>query len=103
MGLTDTPSANRLQIGLYGRRNSGKSSLLNALTGQEVSLVSEVAGTTTDPGGQGHGMASRWGRYSSTIPLASTTKGNWVLSGWSGRKKRWKRWMWPCWYLQGRI
>lgn len=49
MGLTDTPSANRLQIGLYGRRNSGKSSLLNALTGQEVSLVSEVAGTTTDP------------------------------------------------------
>ena len=49
MGLTDTPSANRLQIGLYGRRNSGKSLLLNALTGQEVSLVSEVAGTTTDP------------------------------------------------------
>ena len=49
MGLTDTPAANRLQIGIYGRRNSGKSSLLNALTGQEVSLVSEVAGTTTDP------------------------------------------------------
>ncbi|MBQ1913716.1 MAG: 50S ribosome-binding GTPase, partial [Selenomonadaceae bacterium] len=49
MGLTDTPRANRLHIGLLGRRNSGKSSLLNALTGQSVSTVSDVAGTTTDP------------------------------------------------------
>lgn len=49
MSLNDTPRANRLHIGLYGRRNSGKSSLLNALTGQSVATVSEVAGTTTDP------------------------------------------------------
>ncbi len=49
MSLTDTPRANRLQIGLFGRRNSGKSALVNALTGQEVVLVSDVAGTTTDP------------------------------------------------------
>src|SRR3989339_1635710 len=39
----------RLHIGLFGRRNAGKSSLLNALTRQEVSIVSEIAGTTTDP------------------------------------------------------
>lgn len=44
-----TPNANRLHILLIGRRNSGKSSLINALTGQEVSVVSPVAGTTTDP------------------------------------------------------
>ncbi len=47
--LNDTPSANRLHIGFYGRRNSGKSSLINAFTNQQVSIVSEVAGTTTDP------------------------------------------------------
>lgn len=47
--LNDTPSANRLHIGFFGKRNSGKSSLINAFTGQEVSIVSEVAGTTTDP------------------------------------------------------
>ncbi len=49
MSLMDTPRANRLHIGLYGKRNSGKSSLINALTGQEIALVSEEAGTTTDP------------------------------------------------------
>ena len=47
--LNAVPSANRLHIALYGRRNSGKSSLINALTGQESALVSPVAGTTTDP------------------------------------------------------
>lgn len=49
MSLTNTPSANRLHIGLFGKRNSGKSSLINALTNQETALVSGVAGTTTDP------------------------------------------------------
>lgn len=44
-----TPKSFRLHIGLFGRRNVGKSSLLNALTQQEVSIVSEIAGTTTDP------------------------------------------------------
>ena len=47
--LNNTPSANRLHIGFYGKRNSGKSSLINAFTGQQVSIVSDVAGTTTDP------------------------------------------------------
>ena len=49
MSLTDTPRANRLHIGIFGKRNSGKSSLINALTGQDIALVSDVAGTTTDP------------------------------------------------------
>ncbi len=47
--LNETPSANRVHIGFYGKRNSGKSSLINAFTKQQVSIVSEIAGTTTDP------------------------------------------------------
>lgn len=49
MGLADTPRSNRLHIGIFGKRNSGKSSLVNALTNQKTALVSDVAGTTTDP------------------------------------------------------
>ena len=49
MSLQDTPRANRPHIGLFGCRNAGKSSLINALTGQETALVSDVAGTTADP------------------------------------------------------
>ena len=48
MGLNETPSANRLHIGVFGKTNSGKSSFINAFTGQEVSIVSDVKGTTTD-------------------------------------------------------
>ena len=48
-GLNETPSGSRLNIGVFGRANSGKSSFINALSGQEVSIVSELAGTTTDP------------------------------------------------------
>ncbi len=47
--LQDTPSGERLHIGVFGRTNSGKSSFLNAFTGQKVSITSDVAGTTTDP------------------------------------------------------
>ena len=47
--LNDTPSANRLHIGVFGKTNSGKSTLINAFTGQEVSIASDIAGTTTDP------------------------------------------------------
>lgn len=49
MSLTSTPSSNRLHIGIFGRRNSGKSSLINAITNQNTALISDIAGTTTDP------------------------------------------------------
>lgn len=49
MSLNQTPSADRVHIGLFGRRNAGKSSLINALTGQNIAVVSDVLGTTTDP------------------------------------------------------
>ena len=49
MSLNETPRGTRLHIGLFGKRNSGKSSLVNALTNQQISVVSDVAGTTTDP------------------------------------------------------
>jgi [FeFe] hydrogenase H-cluster maturation GTPase HydF len=49
MSLNDAPSANRVHIGFFGLRNAGKSSMVNAVTGQDLAIVSEVAGTTTDP------------------------------------------------------
>ncbi|MDF2904717.1 MAG: hypothetical protein K0R34_38 [Herbinix sp.] len=49
MSLNSTPRANQLHIGIFGKRNSGKSTLINALTGHNTALVSNVAGTTTDP------------------------------------------------------
>ena len=47
--MNETPSANRTHIGFFGKRNAGKSSIVNAITGQDLSIVSEVQGTTTDP------------------------------------------------------
>lgn len=49
MSLNSTPSADRIHIGFFGKRNAGKSSVVNAVTGQELAVVSEVKGTTTDP------------------------------------------------------
>lgn len=49
MGLNSTPTANRIHIGIFGRRNAGKSSVINAITDQNLAIVSDVAGTTTDP------------------------------------------------------
>ena len=49
MGLNDTPQANRVHIAFFARRNAGKSILLNAVTGQDIAIVSEEKGTTTDP------------------------------------------------------
>ena len=49
MGLNETPSGERTHIGFFGARNAGKSSLVNAVTGQELAVVSDVRGTTTDP------------------------------------------------------
>ena len=49
MSLNNTPAANRVHIGIFGKRNAGKSSVINALTGQDLAVVSDVLGTTTDP------------------------------------------------------
>ena len=49
MSLNNTPSGERVHIGFFGKRNAGKSSLVNAVTGQEISVVSDIKGTTTDP------------------------------------------------------
>ena len=49
MGMNETPSGERIHIGFFGRRNAGKSSLVNAMTGQDLAVVSDVRGTTTDP------------------------------------------------------
>lgn len=49
MSLNNTPSSERIHIGIFGRRNAGKSSIINALTGQDLAIVSDVLGTTTDP------------------------------------------------------
>lgn len=49
MGMNETPSANRVHIGIFGKRNAGKSSMINAVTGQNLAIVSEIKGTTTDP------------------------------------------------------
>lgn len=49
MSLNSTPSSDRVHIGIFGRRNAGKSSIINAITGQNLAIVSDVKGTTTDP------------------------------------------------------
>lgn len=49
MGMNETPSSERIHIGIFGRRNAGKSSVINAVTGQSLAIVSDVKGTTTDP------------------------------------------------------
>lgn len=49
MSLNNTPSANRIHIGIFGRRNAGKSSIINAITAQNLAIVSDIKGTTTDP------------------------------------------------------
>ena len=49
MSLNSTPSAERIHIGIFGRRNAGKSSIANAVTGQNLAIVSDITGTTTDP------------------------------------------------------
>lgn len=49
MSLNNTPASERIHIGIFGRRNAGKSSLINAITGQNLAVVSDIAGTTTDP------------------------------------------------------
>ena len=72
-GLNETPRGNRIHIAFFGLRNAGKSTLVNAFTGQQIAIVSDVPGTTTDPVSKameilplgpcdGYRRAGRWGR-----------------------------------------
>lgn len=49
MGMNQTPASERIHISFFGKRNAGKSSIINAITGQDLAIVSDVKGTTTDP------------------------------------------------------
>ncbi len=49
MSLNNTPSSERIHIGIFGKRNAGKSSVINAITGHDLAIVSDIKGTTTDP------------------------------------------------------
>ena len=49
MGMNQTPASERIHISFFGKRNAGKSSIINAVTGQNLAIVSDVKGTTTDP------------------------------------------------------
>ncbi len=62
-GMDQTPKANRIHIGFFGRCNAGKSTLINMLTGQSVALVSAVAGTTTDPVSKAMEILPLWKFY----------------------------------------
>ena len=73
MSLQDTPQSERVHIGFFGRRNAGKSSLINAIAGQPVSLVSETLGTTTDPVRKSMEILPL-GRCFSLIPRESMTR-----------------------------
>lgn len=95
MGATwnETPSANRLHIGVFGKTNSGKSSFINAFTGQEVSIVADVAGTTTDPVYKAMeiypmGRARLWTRRDSMMKV------RWENSAWNGRGLQPKKLIW---------
>ena len=86
MSLNDTPRSDRLHIGIFGRRNAGKSSLLNAFTGRKAAIVSETAGTTTDPVYKSmeiHGL----GPVFSLIRRASMTKAPWGNCACGARRK----------------
>ena len=49
MGMNQTPASERIHISFFGKRNAGKSSIINAITGKDLEIVSDVKGTTTDP------------------------------------------------------
>ena len=79
--MITAPKGLRLHIGFFGRRNVGKSSLLNAITRQQVSIVSEVAGTTTDPVEKPMELLPL-GRCSLSIRRASTKREAWARCAW---------------------
>ena len=82
MGLNDRPSGERVHISFFGLRNAGKSSVVNAVTGQALSLVSQVKGTTTDPVQKAMEL----------LPIGPVV----IMS--SVPSRCWTRPMWPSWW-----
>lgn len=70
--LNQTPSANRVHIAFFGKRNAGKSSVVNAVTGQNISIVSDVKGTTTDP------VQKLW-NFCRSVRSSSSTRPAWTM------------------------
>ena len=60
MGMNQTPASERVHISFFGKRNAGKSSVINAVTGQDLAIVSSVMGNNHRPRLQDHGIASTW-------------------------------------------
>ena len=95
MGLNETPSGERVRIGFFGVRNAGKSSLVNAVCGQQVALVSDVAGTTTDPVRKAMELLPL-GPVDIVDTLVSTTSGSWARAASSARARPCAPATWPC-------
>ena len=72
MGLNDTPQSERIHIGFFGRTNAGKSSLVNKITNQDLAIVSDTKGTTTDPVYKGSISIALY-TGSVVVPLVSET------------------------------
>jgi predicted GTPase len=85
--LQDIPSGERIHIGFFGRRNSGKSALANAFAGQEISIVSDQAGTTTDPVKKPMEICGL-GACVLIDTAVLMTEGHWEKVVWKRRKKR---------------
>ena len=83
--LQETPSGNRLHIGIFGKTNSGKSAFINAFSGQSVSIVADVKGTTTDPVYKAMEIAPLGPCVSIRRDL--TMRENWEPCGW--KRRRW--------------
>lgn len=81
--MNNTPRSNRLHIAVFGRRNSGKSSLVNALTGQDTALVSATPGTTTDPVTKAMEVYPLGPCLFIDTQVLMTTKANWAVCAWS--------------------
>ena len=97
----ETPRANRFHIGVFGRRNSGKSSLVNALSGQQAAIVSDVPGTTTDAVMKNIELPGIGRRCWWTRP-GMMTRENWGGCVWSAPRRLPVGWTWPCWSLRAR-
>ena len=90
MSLNATVSAERPHIAFFGMRNAGKSSLVNAVTGQQLAVVSDVKGTTTDPVKKAMELLP-WARLSSSTPPVWTTRESWVSCGCKRPGRFWRK------------